>query len=326
MILNYVIVVLLVLLSGLFSGLTLGLMSLNVHDLRRKVKIGNKHAIKIYPIRKHGNLLLTTLLLGNVAVNSVLAIFLGSLTAGVAAAILSTGLLVIFGEIIPQSLFSRHALKFGAKFTWLVRIFIYVLYPLTKPLAIALNTFVGKELPTIFSRKELRYLLQEHKEHKDSDLNSHDFAILEAGLKYSQKTVKDVMTPLKHTFFVDHTAKLNRSVLASIQKKGHSRIPVIDRKKRKVVGLLYMKDLVAVSPIDAVPVKKIMRRDVLRIRQVDRLDKVLHSFQQKKVHLFVVNDVDKRFTGIITLEDVLEEIVGEIVDEHDLRVDMREAA
>jgi metal transporter CNNM len=326
MILDYIIVILLVILSGLFSGLTLGLMSLNVHDLRRKVKVGNKYAQKIYPVRKQGNMLLTTLLLGNVAVNSALAVFLGSVTAGIAAAVISTGLIVVFGEIIPQSLFSRYALKFGARFIWVVKIFLYIFYPITKPLSAGLDYFVGKELPTIFSRKELRYLLQEHKEHKESDLNSHEFAILEAGLKYSEKTVKEVMTPLKNTFFVDRTAKLNRSILASIQKKGHSRIPVIDRKKRKIVGVLYMKDLVAISPVDAVPVKQIMRKDVLRIREVDRLDKVLHAFQQKKVHMFVVNDMNKKFTGIITLEDVLEEIVGEIVDEHDLRADMREAA
>ena len=93
---TYLIVIVLVLLSGLFSGLTLGLLSLDLFDLRRKVKLGNKDATKIYPLRKQGNLLLVTLLLGNVAVNSTLAVFLGSITAGVFAGLISTGLIYLW--------------------------------------------------------------------------------------------------------------------------------------------------------------------------------------------------------------------------------------
>lgn len=300
-------------------------MGLNVFDLKRKVKVGNKYAKRIYPLRKHGNLLLVTLLLGNVAVNTALAVFLGSVTAGVVAGITATGLIVIFGEILPQAVFSRFALVLGSRTTWLVYIFLYLLYPIAKPLALGLDYFLGDELPTIYSKREFRYLLQEHKMYKKTDLDRHDFEILEGGLKYSEKTVKDVMTPRKHTFFLFDGDCLNRNILAGIQNRGHSRIPVYSKAIKKVVGILYMKDLVAVSPVDKILVKKIMRRDVYRIREADKLNKVLHLFQKKRVHLFIVNDVHKKFTGIITLEDVLEEIVGEIVDEHDLRIDMRKA-
>ena len=120
--LNYLIVAFLVLLSGAFSGLTLGFFSLNLTSLERKMKLGDKRAKKVYPIRKNGNLLLCTLLLGNVAVNSTMAIFLGTIASGVIAGIVSTALIVIFGEIIPQAVFSRFALTLGANTVWLVRI------------------------------------------------------------------------------------------------------------------------------------------------------------------------------------------------------------
>ena len=107
--------IILIALSALFSGLTLGLLSLDVHSLERRARHGDKYAETVYPLRKHGNFLLTTLLLGNVAVNTTLSIFLGSIASGLVAGITATALIVVFGEIIPQSVISRHALYFGAK-------------------------------------------------------------------------------------------------------------------------------------------------------------------------------------------------------------------
>jgi len=152
---EYVITLLLIGFSALFSGLTLGLMGLDVHELKRKAKLGDKNAIKIYPIRKHGNLLLATLLLGNVGVNSALSVFLGSIATGVVAGIVATALIFLFGEIIPQAVISRHALKFGAQTTWLVWIFLALLFPLTYPIAWVLNKMLGSEMPTIYSKHEL---------------------------------------------------------------------------------------------------------------------------------------------------------------------------
>ena len=112
---EYLISLVLVLLSGLFSGLTLGLLSLDTQSLARRAKRGDKAAEVIYPVREKGNLLLTTLLLGNVAVNTTLSIFLGSIASGLVAGITATALIVVFGEIIPQAVISRYALWFGAK-------------------------------------------------------------------------------------------------------------------------------------------------------------------------------------------------------------------
>jgi len=159
---QYLIVVVLILFSALFSGLTLGLMGLGADELKRKVSLGDKDAVKVYKVRKNGNLLLTTLLIGNVAVNTTLSIFLGSIAAGLTAGLVATGLIVVFGEITPQAIFSKFALKLGAKTAWLVRIFIFVLYPITYPISWILDKSLGDELPTVYSKKELVKIIEEH--------------------------------------------------------------------------------------------------------------------------------------------------------------------
>ena len=152
---TYIIVFVLILLSALFSGLTLGFFSLNRDDLQRKTKLKDARATKVYKLRQKGNLLLCTLLIGNVAVNSTLSIFLGSIASGFMAGIIATILIVIFGEIIPQATFSRYALVIGAKLTWLVKILIFVLYPVCGPIAWALDKILGDEMPTVYSKHEL---------------------------------------------------------------------------------------------------------------------------------------------------------------------------
>ncbi len=318
----YLVVILLLILSGLFSGLTLGLMSLNPFTLRRKIKLGDKNAKKVYPLRKEGNLLLCTLLLGNVAVNSALAVFLGSLTKGVVAGLLATSLIVVFGEVLPQALFSRYSLKFGSKFTWLVYFFMYLLYPITKPLALLLDKFLGGELPTVFSKKEFHLFLEKQKELKDSDIKSHEFEILKKGLIFSEIQVRNIMISKDKTFMVSANASLDKDLLRKIHQKGHTRIPVYYRNENKIVGLLYSKDLILVSPKDERKVKHVMRKRIYYISENAPLDKLLSFFKEKKSHLFIVRDRAKKILGIVTLEDVLEEIVGEIVDEYDLIKDM----
>ena len=320
---NYVIIVFLLVLSGLFSGLTLGLLSLDPFQLHRKVKLKNKFAKKVYPLRKQGNLLLVTLLLGNVAVNSALAIFLGTITAGVIAGFVATGLIVIFGEIIPQATFSRHALRLGAKTTWLVWIFLYALYPIGKPLALGLDYFLGKELPTVYSKKELRMIMREQHKLKKSDLEEHELHILERGLIFSHKQVKSVMTPRVNVFSLSKNSVLNKRLIDLIHDAGHSRVPVYNGSQDKIIGVLFTKDLISINPNEGVKVNKVMRKAVNWVRDTAKLQDTLKLFKKKRVHIFIVRNKFKGFAGIITLEDVLEEIVGEIMDEYDKIQDMR---
>lgn len=319
---SFIIVITLVCLSGLFSGLTLGMMSLDIFELRRNAELGKKKAKKLYPIRKNGNLLLCTLLLGNVAVNAALSVFLGSITNGFAAGLTATTLIVIFGEIIPQASFARFSTNLSYVFSDVTKFFIIIFYPVTKPLSMMLDAILGEELPKAYNKKELKAILEEQQKHKISDLNPEEFKKLKGVLEYSDKKVKDVMTPQKNIFFLKEDETLSKQILERIQSYGHSRIPVLKRSKG-IVGMLYSKDLIKLDPSEGKKVSEMMRKNIEFINSESHLEEVLTLFKKRKVHLFIVKNNKGKNIGIITLEDVLEEIVGEIVDEYDRIVDMR---
>ena len=152
--------------SGMFSGLTLGLMSLSMEGLDIIVNGGNpeeaKWAERILPLRKSGNLLLCTLLLGNTLVNACISILLADLTSGVVGGLISTGVIVIFGEIIPQSVCSRHGLRIGAASACIVRPLMWLFMPITFPIARCLDYALGREMSARFNRQQLDKLLEMH--------------------------------------------------------------------------------------------------------------------------------------------------------------------
>jgi CBS domain containing-hemolysin-like protein len=137
-------------LSGLFSGLTLGLMSLDLAQLRIVISGGSPReaqcALKILPLRRKGNLLLCTLLIGNTLVNAMIAIVSAGFTGGVAGTILSTTFIVIFGEISPQSVCARHGLEIGAATIPLVKMFMMALFPVAWPISVILDQLLGEEM------------------------------------------------------------------------------------------------------------------------------------------------------------------------------------
>merc|ERR1719258_488108 len=129
------IIAFLVVLSGLFSGLTLGLMGLDVIGLQTVKNGDNKDlaqcAARIMPVREKGNQLLCTLLLGNVAVNSALSILMADLADGLVGFLVSTALIVIFGEILPQAACSRYALQVGSATVPVVKVLMIIFYIVT---------------------------------------------------------------------------------------------------------------------------------------------------------------------------------------------------
>lgn len=323
---TYLIIAILVIFSAFFSGLTLGLMGLSVHELKRKMELGDKQATKVYKVRRRGNLLLTTLLVGNVAVNAVLSIFLGSITSGIVAVFVATGLIVIFGEIIPQAVFSRFALKLGAQVAWLVQVLIFILYPICRPISWVIDKVLGDELPTIYSKQELMKIVEEHEDDKKSDLDEDEERIIKGALTFSDKTVEKIMTPRTVVHMFESTQEITEGILNNIRESGLSRFPVYDTEQDNVVGTLYLSDLIGIDSIGK-KVGDIAKNDVRFIKETDSLDDTLHMFLSTRKHLCVVQDEFGGMTGVITLEDILEEIIrSEIVDERDLHTDMRKFA
>jgi metal transporter CNNM len=160
---SYMVIAVLIMLSGLFSGLTLGLLSLDMNGLKIIIESNDAKeaalARTIEPIRKNGNLLLCTLLLGNVAVNALLSILMANLTSGLVGFLLSTIIIVIFGEIVPQASCSRYPLQIGAFSVPLVKVFLVLLCVVTYPLASILDWALGQELGTIYTTDRLIALL-----------------------------------------------------------------------------------------------------------------------------------------------------------------------
>ena len=320
---DYIIVVVFLVLSALFSGLTLGLMSLNSHELKRKMDLGNKNAKKVYQVRKKGNLLLCTLLVGNVAVNAILSIFLSSLMAGSLAVVVSTALIVIFGEIVPQSIFSRYALMLGAKTAWLVKILIFIFYPICYPIAKVLDKTLGDELPTIYSKQELVRIIEEHEDSKDSTVKEEEERIVKGALTFSDKLVEDVMTPRTVVRAVEADMVITASVLNDLSESAHSRLLVFGKDLDDIIGIAYLKHLIG-DTYKGKTFKDASDHHVIFVNEKRKLLDVLNAFLSTRHHLFVVIDEFGSVVGIVTLEDILEEIIGaEIMDEDDKHQDLR---
>jgi len=323
---SYIIVIVLVSFSGLFSGLTLGLLGLDNHDLKRKISLGNKDAKKVYSVRKRGNLLLCTLLLGNVGVNTALAIFLGDIASGVTAGVIATGLILIFGEIIPQATFARFALKIGARTAWLVKIMIVIGYPICGPIAWILNKIFGEEMPTIYSKRELMKIVEEHEGSKQSSIDADEKRIIKGALSYSSKKVEKVMTPRTVLYALDLNRALDNDLLEEIKKEGFTRIPVYKGSIDNMVGVLYAKDLINIKigkKVSSIYTKK----NILRVKESLDLDKMFSLFIKSRVFLAFAEDEYGTLQGVVTLEDVVEEILKvEIVDETDKVADLQKVA
>jgi len=334
--LQFTLIGILILFSAFFSGLTLALMGLDTIQLEI-VKSGDnpvlsRAARKIYPVRKNGNVLLCTLLLGNVAVNTLLGILMADITGGTIGFFSSTFLIVIFGEIIPQALFSRYALQVGERAVPIVKVIIFLLYILAKPLAFCLDKLLGHELGTTYSKAEMSKLLEIHV--KEGRFNAETGSAMKGALKYQDIAVKDVMTPIENTFMLNVEEKLNFATMSTIFKTGYSRIPIYEASVSNVIGLLFVKDLIFIDPDDETPVRnfvEIFGRGSHTVWPEDKLGDVLSYLRKGHTHMALVRDVNNasdtqdpfyELKGIITLEDIIEEILGEeILDETDAWVD-----
>jgi len=321
--------------SGLFSGLTLGLLGLDPVSLKI-VAMGDTtnavYAEKIMPIRAKGNQLLCTLLLGNVAVNSALAILLANFSGGLMGFALSTSFIVIFGEIIPQAACSRYALYIGSKVICIVQVLILMIYPLSWPIAKILDWVLGDELGLVYTNRELRNLVEVHT--TQGDLPAASAGIMQGALDFSKLTVESVMTEWESVFFLYSDAHLDFESLEKIFRSGHSRVPVVSRATRfqgqQVIGLLFVKDLILLDPEDELPVQNIIDTFHHNLTHIDlstSVKTVMDEFRHGRSHLAIVQkqvaqmvhgDAIFENVGIVTLEDIIENILKmEIEDEFD---------
>merc|ERR1719458_2302096 len=214
--------------SGLFSGLNLGLMSLDQTELK--------------------------------IVQNTLTILLDALTGGggLVAVIGATLGIVVFGEIIPQAICSRHGLAVGARTIWLTKFFMLITAPLSFPISKILDCVLGAEVGTVYNKTRLMELLKVTEQY--NGLERDEINIVTGALVLKQKSVKDVMTNLDDCFMLPLDAKLDFDTISEIKEQGYSRIPVHGQGDRtNVVHLLFARDLLFVDPDDEKPIEEICK-------------------------------------------------------------------
>ncbi|KAK8789111.1 unextended protein-like isoform X1 [Amblyomma americanum] len=324
--------------SGLFSGLTLGLMALDKTELKVIESCGTPeerdYARKILPLRRRGNYLLCSLVLGNVCVNSSFTILLDEmLSSGPVAVLLSTLGIVMLGEIIPQAICSRYGLAIGARTILITKLFMIITFPLSWPISKLLDSVLGEEIGNVFDREKLTEYLRITKDY--AQLENEELNIIFGALELTKKTAADIMTRIEDVYMLPYDAVLDFETMSEIVKRGYTRIPVYDGSKQNIVSLLNTKDLTFVDPDDAIPLATVCtfyKHPLSFVFEDETLDSLLREFKKGHSHMAFVRQVVQaedrdpayHVTGLVTLEDVIEEIIqSEIIDETDVLMDNR---
>jgi metal transporter CNNM len=312
------VVIVLIGFSAVCSGLNIALMSLEVADLRRKAKLGNPEARKVLPLRKNSHLSLAAILLTNVAAVSATSLVLESWTGGIIAGISSTLLIVIFGEIMPQALFSKQSLRYTAWLAPVLRLMIFLSYPVSKPLQLLLDKLFGQEKTQLQSRSELGIMITEHLGNHNSELDEDEVEIIRGALQLSEKRVRDIMTPLRSVYWMTPDAQIDARKIDEIKAHSWSRIPILNKQHTACYGILLIKDLVDINfDHETVAVSELPLYPTQLVGSMTALDTLFRKFITGGSHLIPIEKDDK-IIGIATIEDLLEEIVGhEIEDESD---------
>ncbi|CAN7105251.1 DUF21 domain-containing protein At1g47330 [Brassica rapa] len=311
--LDLVIIIALVAFAGLMAGLTLGLMSLGLVDLEVLIKSGRPqdriNAGKIFPVVKNQHLLLCTLLIGNSMAMEALPIFLDRIVPPLAAIVISVTLILVFGEIMPQAVCTRYGLKVGAIMAPLVRVLLILFFPIAYPISKVLDWMLGKGHGVLLRRAELKTFVTFHGNEagKGGDLTTDETSIITGALELTEKTAKDAMTPISNAFSLDLDSTLNLETLNTIMSVGHSRVPVYFRNPSHIIGLILVKNLLAVNARKEVPLRKMIMRKIPRVSETMPLYDILNEFQKGHSHIAVVyKDLDEHKGSPETSENDIE--------------------
>ncbi|XP_049398035.1 DUF21 domain-containing protein At4g14240-like isoform X2 [Solanum stenotomum] len=255
----------LVLFAGIMSGLTLGLMSLGLVELEILQRSGTRsekdQAATILPVVQKQHQLLVTLLLCNAAAM----------------------------EVIPQAICTRYGLAVGSNFVWLVRILMFLCYPIAYPIGKILDCVLGHN-EVLFRRAQLKALVSIHSREagKGGDLTHDETTIISGALDLTEKTAEEAMTPIESTFSLDVNSKLDWEAMGKILARGHSRVPVYSANPKNVIGLLLVKSLLTVRAETETPVSAVSIRRIPRVPADMPLYDILNEFQKGSSHMAAV--------------------------------------
>lgn len=320
-----VVLVLLLFLSALISGSEVAYFSLTPAD-RELMDDSNPREQKILELLNEPDHLLATILISNNFVNVgivILSTYLlnsffspenwSPLLTFVVEILAITGILLLFGEILPKVYANASKVKFAQMVTPLLSRIHSALHPLSARLSKTINRINIEGRGPQLSVDDLEQALELT---ADENSSEDEQRILKGIVRFGSTAVKEVMTPRTSVVAIDIKAAYS-DILEHITDSGYSRIPVYEENLDQIKGLVYVKDLLPY--MDAA--ENFGWQDLMRVPffvpESKKIDDLLKEFQQRRIHLAIVVDEFGGTSGVISLEDVLEEIVGEISDEFD---------
>lgn len=320
MINQIIVLIVLLFLSGFFSSAETALFSISRTKARHLAKDSNKTFILIKQMKDDPHRLLSTVLIGNNVVNVGAASLATSITihyftnyaVGVATGVM-TFLILVFGEVLPKSMATRNNVLIARMTIYPIYWFSVICYPILLFLNfIPKLTGKIKKTPTV-TEEELMTFVEVVEE--EGEIKEEEKELIHNIFEFDDTNASEIMTPRGDMFVIDADEKPD---FEKIIESGFTRIPVIEGDVDHIIGILNIKDLFLhiITSGSEIDVRKIMTPPYF-VPENKKLDKLLHQFKKRKHHLAIVVDEHGGVSGLITLEDALEELVGEISDETD---------
>ncbi len=319
----------LIALSAFFSGSEAALLSVSKIRIRHLADTGNANAKIVIKLLENPEQYLTAILVGNNIVNITASILAANAALSVfkeAGLAIATGLMtlfiLVFGEVFPKTLASRHPEAVSLKIAKPIRLMISILSPVIWILTAFVNSLIillgGKErVKAPFVTEELINMLLKVGE-KEGTIEKHEREIIHNVFEFSDEKAVGVMTPKEKMICIEESEFLD-TALALINESGHSRIPVYRVNFDNIIGMIYAKDLLKFrdTELNKTKVFQILR-PILIVKAGRKIASMLKELQQKKMNISVVVDDNMKVIGLVSIEDILEELVGEIFDEYDI--------
>ena len=322
---HIIIIVVCVILSAYFSATETAFSTFNRIRVKNMAEKGNKKASLVMKLSDNYDSLISTILIGNNIVN-ILASAMGTLlfakllqnqdlAATVSTAVL-TVVVLVFGEISPKTMAKNSPESFVLFSAPIINGFKIILSPFNfifNGWQRLLSKIFKKTEDQGMTEEELISIIEEAEEEGDIDKEESD--LIKSAIEFGDLEVGDIFTPR-----IDITAlpvgATKETVAKVFAESGYSRLPVYDESIDNIVGILYYKDFYTVAYKANVPLHEIIK-PVIYVATTQPVNELMKELQEKQLHMAIVTDEFGSTTGIVTLEDILEEIVGEIWDEHD---------
>jgi gliding motility-associated protein GldE len=327
LLIQFILLVLLLITSGLVSGAEVAFFSLTKDQLDSEEEKKSRQMVIIQKMLQNPKRLLATILITNNFINIAIVLLFASLGENLFSQIenplivllieigVITFLILFFGEILPKVYANRNAVTFSKAVAFpIYTIDRYFLFFLTIPMS-KITRFMESRLAQKNNEFSIDKLSQALELTSEEETTKEEHKILQGIVNFGNTETKQVMCPRIDVFALSEDMDME-IIVPLILEKGFSRVPVYAENMDSVVGILYTKDLLPHLEQSNFKWQKLLK-PAFYVPENKKLDDLLKEFQQKKIHLAVVVDEYGGTSGVITLEDVIEEIVGDISDEFD---------